>query len=165
MRRARLGTAGASPVPKFATDRRVAHSAEDMFALVADVERYPEFVPLCEWVTARGRHKEGEREVLVADMTVGYKAIRETFTTRVVLDRAARTIVSDYIDGPFRYLHTVWTFRPEGEDACAVGFSIDYEFKSRVLSAVMGGVFDRAFRKFSTAFEERADRVYGATPA
>ena len=80
----------------------------------------------------------------------------------MVLDRAANTILADYLDGPFRYLHTIWTFRPDGERASVVGFSIDYEFRSRVLSALMGSVFDRAFRKFSTAFEERADRVYGA---
>ncbi len=111
----------------------------------------------------RGRSQEGDREVLVADMTVGYKAIRETFTTRVTLDRAANTIVADYLDGPFRHLHNVWTFRPEDEGACVVAFFIDYEFKSRLLSALMGGVFDHAFRKFTSAFEARANKVYGAT--
>ncbi len=150
-------------MPKFSTDHRVQHSAADMFALVADIEAYPQFVPLCEQLKIRGRSRERTREVLVADMTVGYKAIRETFTTRVTLDTAANTILADYLDGPFRYLHTVWTFRAEGEHACIVGFAIDYEFKSRLLSAVMGSVFDRAFRKFSSAFEERADRVYGAS--
>ena len=136
-----------------------------MFALVADIESYPQFVPLCERLTIRRRSREDDREVLVADMTVGYKAIRETFTTRVILDHAERTIVADYLDGPFRHLHNRWTFRPEGEGACVVGFAIDYEFKSRMLAAVMGGVFDRAFRKFSAAFEARADRVYGASVA
>ncbi len=136
-----------------------------MFALVADIEHYPEFVPLCERLTVRGRSQEGTREVLVADMTVGYKAIRETFTTRVTLDRTAGTIMADYLDGPFRHLHNVWTFRPDGEGASVVNFFIDYEFKSRLLSAVMGSVFDRAFRKFTTAFEERADRVYGVSVA
>lgn len=152
-------------MPKFSTNHRVAHSADEMFALVADIEAYPQFVPLCEKLTIRGRSREGTREVLVADMTVGYKAIRETFTTKVVLDRATNAILADYLDGPFRYLHTVWQFRAEGADGCLVGFAIDYEFKSRVLAALMGSVFDRAFRKFSTAFEERADRVYGASPA
>ncbi len=150
-------------MPKFSTDHRVAHSADEMFALVADVEAYPQFVPLCERLTVRGRRREGDREVLVADMTVGYKAIRETFTTRVALDRTASLIQADYLDGPFRHLHSVWTFRAEGESACVVGFAIDYEFKSRLLSALMGSVFDRAFRKFTTAFEERANRVYGAS--
>ncbi len=136
-----------------------------MFALVADIETYPQFVPLCEMLTVHGRSQDGGREMLIADMTVGYKAIRETFTTRVTLDRAAGTILADYIDGPFRHLHNRWTFRADGDHACMVGFAIDYEFKSRVLSALMGGVFDRAFRKFTTAFEERADRIYGASPA
>jgi coenzyme Q-binding protein COQ10 len=134
-----------------------------MFALVADIEAYPQFVPLCERLTVRRRSQDETREVLVADMTVGYKAIRETFTTRVTLDRIAGTITADYLDGPFRHLHNVWTFRPDGAQASVVEFFIDYEFKSRVLSALMGSVFDRAFRKFSTAFEERADRVYGAS--
>ena len=89
-------------MPEFRTTRRVAHSAEEMFDLVADVERYPEFVPFCERLTVRGRRKEGEREVLVADMTVGYKLIRETFTSKVTLDRPALQIRADYLDGPFR---------------------------------------------------------------
>ncbi len=133
-----------------------------MFALVADIEAYPQFVPLCENLTVRGRTREGEREILVADMSVGYKAIRETFTTRVTLDHAANTIQAEYLDGPFRHLDSHWSFTPDGDDACRVGFAIDYEFRSRVLAAVMGGVFDRAFRKFAEAFEARADVVYGA---
>ena len=152
-------------MPEFSTDRRVAHSVDDMFALVADIEAYPQFVPLCEKLVVRGRSQDGARSLLVADMTVGNKALRETFTTRVVLDRAANTILADYLDGPFRHLNSVWTFRPEGERACIVGFAIDYEFKSRMLSALMDSVFDRAFRKFASAFKERADRVYGASPA
>ena len=152
-------------MPKFSTDHHVAHSAGDMFALVADVEAYPQFVPLCERLAVRGRSRDGGREVLVADMAVGYKAFRETLTTRVTLDQAAGTILADYLDGPFRHLHSRWSFRGEGEHTCAVGFAIDYEFKSRVLAALMGGVFDRAFRKFARAFEERADRVYGAPVA
>lgn len=148
-------------MPKFSTERHVAHSADDMFALVADVERYPEFVPLCERLTIRGRSSEGGRDVLIADMTIAYRVVRETFTTRVTLDRAAGTIRSEYLDGPFHHLDSRWTFTPEGESACKVGFSIDYEFKSRMLSVLMGSVFDRIFRRFSAAFEARADAIYG----
>jgi len=133
-----------------------------MFALVADIERYPEFVPLCERLVIRARHAEGAREVLVADMTIGYSAIRETFTTRVTLDRPALTIDAEYLEGPFRHLDSRWSFVPAGQGACLVRFAIDYEFKSRILAAVMGSVFDAAFRKFATAFEARADAVYGA---
>lgn len=150
-------------MPKFATERRVGHSADDMFALVADVEAYPQFVPLCERLTVRKRSSEdGGREILVADMTVGYKAIRETFTTRVALDPQARIIHAQYLDGPFSHLDNRWSFAPVDDRACTVSFSIDYDFRSRILAAMMGAVFDRAFRKFATAFEERADKVYGA---
>ncbi|MDQ0317785.1 coenzyme Q-binding protein COQ10 [Amorphus orientalis] len=138
------------------------HSAEDMFDLVADVEKYPNFVPLCQSLSVRGRREQGDgTEVLVADMTVAYRFIRETFTSRVVLDRANRTIFVEYLDGPFRHMENRWTFKPVDDEHSEVGFYINYEFKSRALSAVMGSVFDRAFRKFATAFEERADEVYG----
>jgi coenzyme Q-binding protein COQ10 len=152
-------------MPQFTTERDVAHSADEMFALVADVERYPEFVPLCERLIVRTRQKDGERETLVADMTVGYKAIRETFTTRVVLDRPALIIDAQYLEGPFRHLDSRWTFAPEGPHACMVLFSIDYEFKSRILAAVMGAAFDGMFRKLSGAFEARANAVYAAASA
>jgi len=132
-----------------------------MFALVADVERYPEFVPLCESLRVVGRRQEEARETITAAMTVAYKPLRETFTSRVMLEPAAQRIQVNYIDGPFRYLENIWTFRPLGETACEVGFSLSYEFKSRMLQAVMGAVFDRAFRKFADAFEARADAVYG----
>src|SRR3954466_15457724 len=100
------------PMPDFRTTRRVGHSAEQMFDLVADVERYPEFLPFCEMLQVRGRRKEGEREVLVTDMTIGYKLIRETFTSKVTLDRQALEIRADYLDGPFRALENIWTFKP-----------------------------------------------------
>ncbi|HVY18512.1 MAG TPA: SRPBCC family protein [Bauldia sp.] len=148
-------------MPHFATERHVAHSAADMFALVADVETYPQFVPMCEKLTVRARSREGEREVLVADMTVAYAIVRETFTTKVTVDRQALAISAEYINGPFHHLDSRWTFVPEGERACLVRFAIDYEFKSRVLSAVMGATFESAFRKFGEAFEKRADTVYG----
>lgn len=149
-------------MPSYTTTRRVAHSAAHMFELVADAESYPRFVPLCEALRIRGRQDMGEgRELLVADMTVSFKLVRETFTSRVVLDRPANRIAVSYLDGPFRHLDNVWTFAPVAEKACDVGFSIDYEFKSRTLGALMGAMFDRAFRKFAEAFEARADEVYG----
>jgi coenzyme Q-binding protein COQ10 len=148
-------------MPSFRTTRRVKHTPEEMFDLVADVEKYPLFLPLCEGLKVRSRTKqEGGRETLIADMTVGYKAIRETFTSKVTLDRAALKIAVAYLDGPFRSLDNVWSFKPDGE-ACLVEFFITYEFKSRVLGMLMGAMFDRAFRKFSGAFERRAETVYG----
>jgi coenzyme Q-binding protein COQ10 len=148
-------------MPSFTTERRVGHTAEEMFALVSDVEKYPLFVPLCERLVIRGRKPDGEREVLIADMTVAYKFIRETFTTKVVLDRKAGTIRAEYLDGPFKHLDNVWTFKAVDGGHSTVHFAIDYEFRSRTLSALMGTVFDKAFRKFADAFEKRADAVYG----
>jgi len=151
-------------MPSFTTERRVGHTAEEMFALVSDVEKYPLFVPLCERLVIRGRKPDGEREVLIADMTVAYKFIRETFTTKVVLDRKAGTIRAEYLDGPFKHLDNVWTFKAVDGGHSTVHFAIDYEFRSRTLSALMGTVFDKAFRKFADAFEKRADAVYGVVP-
>src|SRR5215207_456455 len=148
-------------MPSFCTTRRVPHAAMQMFDLVADVEKYPEFLPLCEDLRVRRRTQSGEGvETLVAEMSVGYKAIRETFTTRVALDRTQLRILAEYVDGPFSYLENRWTFRPGGT-GCAIEFFIDYEFKSRMLGLLMGAMFDRAFRKFTEAFEERANAIYG----
>ncbi|WP_417683799.1 type II toxin-antitoxin system RatA family toxin [Roseibium sp.] len=151
-------------MPKFNSSHRVAHSAADMFALVADVERYPEFVPLCQSLHVRGRKDLPDgRTILVADMTVAYKVFKETFTSRVELVPEDNTILVEYLDGPFRHLENKWTFMDVGPNQCEVGFYIDYEFKSRALGSLMGAMFDKAFRKFSAAFEERADQVYRAS--
>ena len=148
-------------MPSFETSHCVQHSAAQMFALVADVEEYPKFVPLCQALRVIRRTTEGERETLVANMQVGYKAIRETFTTKVVCERPLLKILVNYIDGPFKHLENTWSFREAGETDCDVDFQIHYEFKSRMLSALMGGMFDVAFRRFAEAFEQRADEVYG----
>ena len=150
-------------MPQFRTTRRVRHSAADMFALVADVERYPEFVPLCQHLKVRRRAESGDGvEVLTATMTVAYKLIQETFTSQVTLDRPQLTIDVEYLDGPFSHLDNRWRFHPRGEDACEVEFFIAYEFRSRTLGFVMGAVFEAAFRRVSEAFERRADAIYGA---
>ena len=148
-------------MPKFESQRKVPHSPVQMFDLVADVERYPEFLPLCEALSIRSRRERDGKELLVADMTVGYKAIRETFTSQVLLNRQELVIDVQYIDGPFKYLNNRWSFLADGETGCTVHFFIDYEFKSRILGALMGSMFDRAFRMFSEAFEARAAKVYG----
>ena len=149
-------------MPTFRTKRRVGHAAGDMFALVADVERYPEFVPLCEKLVVRRRGPELDGHiVLVADMTVAYKIFRETFTSKVTLDHGKLDILVEYLDGPFSSLENRWHFRSEGERSCEVEFFIDYEFRSRTLGVLMGGVFEAAFRRFAEAFERRADQIYG----
>ena len=147
-------------MPKFEIRRPVKHSPEKMYALVADIEKYPEFLPLCEALSIRSRKERDGKELLLADMTVGYKAIKETFATQVLLNPAERGIDVKYIDGPFKYLDNRWSFEAMGEGGCSVNFFIDYEFKSRILGAVMGSMFDRAFRMFSEAFEKRADTIY-----
>jgi len=153
-------------MPQFSTTRRVRHSAADMFDLVADVEQYPQFVPLCQSLHVRKRFAEGEgREVIVADMTVAYKLIRETFTSRVTLDRPKLEILVEYLEGPFRKMNNRWTFRPTGEGSCDVEFFIAYEFRSRMLGLLMGTMFEAAFRRFAVAFERRADEIYGRRPA
>ncbi|MAU23466.1 MAG: ubiquinone-binding protein [Martelella sp.] len=147
-------------MPEFKTTRHVSHSADRMFDLVAYVERYPEFLPLCEALTVRSSREKDGKTLLIADMTVGYKGIRESFTTQVLLNQAERKIDVSYVDGPFRFLDNRWRFEPEGEGACAIQFYINYEFKNRILGAMMGSMFERAFRKFSEAFEARADEIY-----
>ncbi len=146
----------------FTTRRRVVHSPAQMYALVADVERYPEFLPLCEGLKVRRRETTMGLDVLVADMTVGYKAIHETFTSRVTLKPAEHRIEVAYIDGPFRFLDNRWQFHLAPDGGTDVEFFIAYEFKSPMLGLLVGGLFDAAFRKFTSAFEARADRIYGA---
>jgi coenzyme Q-binding protein COQ10 len=150
-------------MPSFQTSRRVPHTPEEMFDLVCNVEAYPQFVPLCTGLRVLRRQTGDDgREVIVAEMQVGYKAIRETFTSKVTCDRAKLRILVEYIDGPFRYLRNEWDFRaaPPG---CLVEFAIDYEFRSRALGLLMGRMFDVAFRRFAEAFERRAAEVYRRT--
>jgi len=154
-------------MPQFRTVRRVRHSASDMFDLVADVERYPEFVPLCESLKVRRRVASGDGvEIVTAQMTVAYKFLRETFTSQVTLDRPGLKIGVQYLDGPFSHLDNQWTFRPLEPSGCEIVFFISYEFRSRMLGMVMGTVFDAAFRRFAEAFERRADKIHaGVSPA
>jgi coenzyme Q-binding protein COQ10 len=162
-------------MPQFSTRRRVKHSAADMFDLVADIERYPEFVPLCRAIRVRQRTQSGDREVVIAEMTVAYKLIRESFTSRVTLERERQTILVEYLDGPFSRMENRWIFRPvDGrtseeadttEAACEIEFFISYEFRSRTLGLLMGAMFDAAFRRFASAFEHRADIVFGSVRA
>ena len=156
-------------MPRFSNKRRVLHSADQMFDLVADVERYPEFVPLCSALKVRQRNaKPDGTEIIVADMTVSFKLVKETFSSRVTLDRAGRKILVEYVSGPFSSLENRWSFEPNDNnkdgDACDVTFFIAYEFKSRMLALLMGTMFDSAFARLSAAFEKRADAIYGKKP-
>lgn len=148
-------------MPQFSTKRRVHHAATDMFDLVADVDKYPQFVPLCSALAVKSRAEKDGKTVLVADMTVAYKIIRETFTSRVTLDRQGQKIMVEYLNGPFKRMQNRWTFYPVEAKVCDVEFFIDYEFRSRTLAVLMGAMFDSAFRRFAVAFEQRADEIYG----
>ena len=149
-------------MPQFSSKRRVRHSAAQMFDLVADVERYPEFVPLCKSLKIRQRNvKPDGTEIVIASMTVSFKLVRESFTSKVTLDRPNLKILVEYLEGPFSKLENRWTFEPRSETACDVGFFIAYEFKSRMLAMLMGAMFDAAFQRFAAAFEKRADAIYG----
>ena len=153
-------------MPAFSNKRRVHHPASDMFDLVADVEHYPEFVPMCRELKVRQRSAAEEGvETVVADMTVSFKLVRETFRSRITLDRPKLEILVEYLQGPFSHMQNRWIFRPAGVQACDVEFFIDYEFRSRMLGMLMGGMFDLAFRRFASAFEARADQVYGRKTA
>jgi coenzyme Q-binding protein COQ10 len=145
----------------YETKHPVAHSAEDMFALVARVDDYPKFLPLCEQLAVKRREQVEGKEVLIAAMTVGYGMIHETFTTRVHLDRVARTILVEYLDGPFTFLENRWHFVARREDASEVEFYIAYAFRSRLFERLVGGLFARAIERYTSAFETRADEVYG----
>ncbi len=122
---------------------------------------YPQFVPLCQSLKVRRRFiTPGGAETALADMTVGYKSIRERMTTRVSLDRQALRITSEYVDGPFSHLENMWSFADAEGGKCRVDFYIAYEFRSRTLAVLMGNMFDAAFRKFASAFEARADQMF-----
>lgn len=145
-------------MPGIRETRRLPYSAEQMFELVADVARYPEFLP---WVVAtRVRSDDGHE--MVADMLVGFKALREKFTSRVLKDRPSRLEVI-YIDGPMRDLDNVWHFRELPEGGCEIDFCVEFAFRNKMFEMLAGQYFDRAFRKMVAAFEARADELYGSS--
>ena len=149
-------------MPQFTTRRRVRHDAVNMFDLVADVDKYPQFVPFCRSMRVKKRGEDARgRPMIIAEMTIAYKMIHETFTTKVTLDRDELQIIVDYLSGPFRRLENRWRFRPAGERACEVEFYLLYEFQSRTLGMLMGAMFEAVFRRFADAFERRADQIYG----
>ena len=145
----------------YETKHPVAHPADDMYALVAKVEHYPDFLPLVEALKVKRREQDERTETLIATMTVGYKLIRESFTTKVVLDSTARTIFVEYLDGPFHHLENRWHFIPRSDGGSDIDFYIAYSFRSRMFERLVGGLFDKAVRKYTDAFEARADHVYG----
>lgn len=145
-------------MPGIRETRQMPYSAERMFDLVADVDRYGEFLP---WVIATRVRSDSETE-MVADMLVGFKSLREKFTSRVE-KRRAEEIRVHYLDGPLKDLDNVWVFRPVGEDTCEIDFTVDFTFRSPLFEKLAGQYFDKAFRKMVAAFEERANALYGSS--
>jgi coenzyme Q-binding protein COQ10 len=148
-------------MPAFQEVRRIHRSADEMFDLVADVERYHEFVPLCLKRAILSRESRPDGEILMTDMTVQCGLYRESYISRVALDRAKRRILVEASDGPLRELRTQWTFQPRADRICEVGFYLHYELASPTLALLMGAILDVAFGRFVQAFERRADDVYG----
>ena len=143
-------------MPRHSETRYLPYTPEQLFELVADVQRYGEFLP---WVVAVRVRSSSERET-IADLVVGFNAFKERFTSRVVKDRPERICV-DYVEGPLKYLHNEWTFDPAADGGTNVHFSVDFAFKSRLFESLAGAMFDRAFRRMTDAFEQRAVALYG----
>ncbi|MGN5374081.1 type II toxin-antitoxin system RatA family toxin [Sphingomonas hankookensis] len=143
-------------MPKHTETRHLPYTPEQMFDLVADVGRYGEFLP---WVSAIRVRSNSDTE-MVADMIVGFKGLRESFTSKVQKERPDHIRV-DYLDGPLKYLNNDWRFRPDGQGGTNVDFTVDFQFKNRVFEMLAGQVFDRALRKMIGAFEDRAAQLYG----
>ena len=145
-------------MPRHDETRYFDHAPRDLFALVADIESYPEFLPWCR----AARIRERRDNVVIADLVVGFGPFRERFTSRVAFDEP-NGIDVEYTDGPLRYLNNRWRFAPEG-DGCMVDFHVDFEFRSRVLRRLIGVVFGEALSRMTRAFEERADALHGRRP-
>ncbi len=146
-------------MPTHSEKKILPYSPDQMYALIADIEKYPEFLPWCVGARIRGRRDDGGLEIVDADLVISFKVFRERFGSRVMLNRAERVIDVEYLDGPFRYLNNHWVFR-EAEGGCEVDFFVDFEFKSKTLQAIIGVVFYEAMRRIVAAFEARADALY-----
>ena len=146
-------------MPTHAERRRLPYRPEQLFDLVADVERYPEFLPWC--LGARVRERKGN--LIVADLLIGYRMVRERFTSRVLLDRPRRIDVS-YTEGPFRHLDNHWLFEPQPDGSTMLDFYVDFAFRSRMLQRIIEVLFNEAVRRMVSSFETRARQLYGVQP-
>ena len=143
-------------MPTHAEKRELPYRPEQLFDLVADIERYPEFLPWCVGARVRSR----EEDLVVADLIIGFKMVRERFTSRVKLDRPNLRIDVAYTEGPFRYLNNHWHFEPLADGRCRIDFYVDFEFRSVILQRIIGALFNEAVRRMVQAFENRARKLY-----
>lgn len=149
-------------MPKHAETRRLPYTAAQMYDLVADVERYPEFLPWNSAARIRSREPGADGSAVIeADLVISFKVFRERFGSRVTLWPEAKRIDTEYLDGPFRYLRSGWAFRDLPEGGCEVAFDVDFEFRNPILQGVIGVVFGEAMSRIVRAFENRAKALYG----
>ena len=149
-------------MPHLNKTHEVSYAARDMYDLVCDVEKYPEFVPLCTALVIKDKRERDGKQLVVADMTMAYKLLSETFSSQVLMKPDELQIEVKYIEGPFKHLDNQWKFESISENQCRIHFQIDYELRSKMLGMAAGAVFDMAFGQFVNAFEERAKTIYGA---
>ncbi len=140
--------------------RMLPYTAQQMYELVADVSEYPKFLPWCSAARILRRTNCGESDVMEAELVISFKAFREKFVSRVTLWPETGNIQTEYIDGPFRHMHSNWEFR-DLEDGCEVRFHVDFEFRNLILRSLIGLFFEDAMRRIVRAFERRADELYG----
>ncbi len=148
-------------MPRHAETKTLPYRADQMFALVADVARYPEFLPWTAAARIRSRKPVEGGEMMEADLVISFKVFRERFGSRVTLLPGQNRILTEYIDGPFKHLKSVWTFADRPEGGCDVGFEVDFEFRNAILAGIIGLVFNEAMQRVVRAFESRANVLYG----
>ena len=146
-------------MPTHSETRRLPYSAQQMYDLVADVARYPEFLPWCAAARIRSTRTVDDHAVMEADLVISFKVFRERFGSRVRLWADEKKIETSYLDGPFRHMHSTWAFR-DVEDGCEVAFHVDFEFRNAILQSVIGLVFNEAMQRIVHAFEKRAEDLY-----
>ncbi|OIQ43940.1 MAG: ubiquinone-binding protein [Roseobacter sp. MedPE-SW] len=148
-------------MPVHSENRQMPYSAQQMYGLVADVAQYPKFLPWCAAARIRSRNQQGAAEVMEADLVISFKVFRERFGSRVTLFADDMKIDTEYLDGPFRYMKSNWSFAPREDGTCDVTFFVDFEFKNAVLQGIIGVVFNEAMQRIVKAFERRAAELYG----
>ena len=147
-------------MPTHSETRQLPYSAQQMYDLVADVARYPEFLPWTAAARIRSDEDRGDHRVMEADLVISFKVFRERFTSRVVLWPEAKKIDTEYLDGPFKYMKSNWHFE-DNLEGCQVHFFVDFEFRNAILQKVIGAVFNEAMQRIVRAFENRAKELYG----
>ncbi|MEP0156343.1 type II toxin-antitoxin system RatA family toxin [Pseudophaeobacter sp.] len=148
-------------MPVHSENRQMPYTAQQMYGLVADVAQYPKFLPWCAAARIRSRKQQGPAEVMEADLVISFKVFRERFGSRVTLFADDMKIDTEYLDGPFRYMKSNWSFAAREDGTCDVTFFVDFEFKNAVLQGIIGVVFNEAMQRIVKAFERRAAELYG----